>query len=810
MANVDNSFWTQLTKDLPAPTKAQIDAANREREASMISAKDLKDSGLSAKDIAKDQAIRMPTGKAGQGSMTDKEYAAALDAMKEDAKYYNYDDGNFDHEDIAAGGYSTLNSALFGIPDIIVKSANTDAYKRLQALRERNKKADLVGEVTGAVLPTPAAIVGVVGKGAKAASLGLKAGKAAATAGKVGKAADTASDFLRATGKFADVAGAKGFGQAALRGGIEAGLQATPRALAGESDASDALLATGLGAGIGVAGKALPSVLRSAGLMNKGEAASAPIEDILVDRELAARGISGRDIKQAMNSTANALGINRIGNIVNNADDVKRSALAVLKKNDILNPDEAQAFIRGTGKKFEALNDAFDKSGMKVADFAEDVYEDPVVASFMAEHGDDGKQVVEDMLARYSSKGSLNDVKSAITKDIQFANKSTDRLASDSGDVATAIKNKLDDAVLALDPAYDTYKADWRALQPLRNMVARDKASIAKASGGSDTAAKAIATSMLGGSAGAALSGFDPNDESTWSPAAMKAIAGLAIGASVNRVIPGVTNYVAGQTAAALNNPRFLNALDKAGMGLSKANVAGALERFIAAQKTEETPEETREKMGEIQPDSEIIKAKQRSGLGDTSKFFQKPTSERSSPSSAAAGQAREAQYGDAYMDKLDQAMAQYWAAHFSESMTFDEYKDLVAKKTDGFAPEKAASFLYPDKKDRQNFLRDLRVTRQLSNVDLDRVYRKAGFLSDKSERAEIAKSQGDLVDAIASLVTDPGAVPTKTAVDTIKADLAAIKNLKASPAEKRNLLFELLSTKYALGLDSIRELGLA
>ena len=807
MANVDNSFWTQLAKDIPAPTKAQIEAANRKREPS-VKEKDLKDYGISKKDVSDDIARTGPTGKAGQGTMTDKEYAAAMAAMKEDAKYYKYDDDTFGAEDITAGGYSALNSALFGIPDIIVKSANTDAYKKLQALKERNKTANFVGELTGAVVPTPALIAGAVGKGAKAASLGLKAGKAATAAGKVGKAADTASDFLRASGKFADVAGAKGLGQAALRGGVEAGLQAAPRALSGEADASDALLATGLGAGIGVAGKILPSALRSAGLLNKGEAVSAPLEDILVDKELAARGLSGRDIKQAMNSTASALGVNRVGNIVNNADDVKRAALAVLKKNDILNPDEARAFIQGTGKKFEILNNAFDKSGMRVIDLADDIAADPAIVAFVAEHGDDGQKLVDDMVAKYSSHGSLNDIKSAITKDIQFANKSTDRLASDAGDVATAIKNKLDDAVLALDPAYDSYKADWRALQPLRTMVARDKASIAKASGGSDTVAKVLATSMLGGSAGAALSGFDPNDESTWTPAAMKAIAGIAIGASVNKVVPGITNYAAGQVAGALNNPKFLGALDKIGLGLSKADVAGAMERFIAAQKTEETPEETREKLGEIQPDSEILRAKARSRTSDTSKFF--PKAGTSASPADEAGQVRADQYGEAYMDKLNQAMAQYWMDHFSDSMTFDEYKGLVAKKTDGFAPEKSASFLYPDKKDRQTFLRDLRVTRDISNVDLDQVYRKAGFLSDKSERAEIAKGQNDLVDAIASLVTDPGAVPTKTAVDTIKADLASIKNLKADPAEKRNMLFELLSTKYALGLDSIRELGLA
>ena len=800
MANVDNSFWTQLTKDIPAPSKEKIAEANRKREAeSKITEKDLKEYGIKEKDIVES---KIELGKADQGNMTDKEYAAAMDAMKEDAKYYNYDDGYFDHEDLAAGGYSTLNSALFGIPDIIVKSANTDAYKQLQALRERNKKANIVGEIAGAVIPTPAALAGAVGKGAKLASMGMKAGKAASAVGKVGKAADTAADFLRASGKFANVGGVKGVAQAAGRGLAESGLQVAPRFLSGESDGKEALTGLALGTGIGAASKILPSVIRSAGLKNKGESFVEPLQDILVDKELAARGISGRDIKLAMNSTASALGINKVGNIVNNADDVKRATLSLLKKNDILNPDEARNFIQGTGKKFEALNNLFDKSGIKVSDFTDDIYNEPAIVQFVTDHGDEGKKIVDNMVAKYSTKGSLNDIKSAITKDIQFANKSTDRLASDSGDVAAAIKNKLEDAVLELDPNYNSYKADWKALQPLRTMVARDKATIAKVGGGSDTAAKLLTTSLIGGSAGAALSGFDPNDPSTWTPAAMKAVSGMVIGAAANRVVPGVTNYTLGQLAGAVNNPKLLSAMEKAGYGLSKVNIAGALERLAGSVTNEETPDETREKYGEIQSPEEIEKAKLRSSSGLVA-----PSSDKAVE---AATEKRVAEYGQEYMDKLEQKMVSYWRENFSDQMSYDDYKSVVAEKTNNFAPEKAASFLYSDKKQRSKFLRDLDITKRLSNVNLDEVYRKPGFLADKSERASVAKQQADLVDTISSLVTDPGNVPTKTTTDTIKADVAAITNLKASPSEKRELLFKLLATKYSLGLDEIKQLGLA
>ena len=72
MTNVDNSFWTQLTKDIPAPSKEKIAEANRKREAeSKITEKDLKEYGIKEKDIYEP---KIELGKADQGNMTDKEW----------------------------------------------------------------------------------------------------------------------------------------------------------------------------------------------------------------------------------------------------------------------------------------------------------------------------------------------------------------------------------------------------------------------------------------------------------------------------------------------------------------------------------------------------------------------------------------------------------------------------------------------------------------------------------------------------------------------------------------------------------------
>ena len=46
---------------------------------------------------------------------------------------------------LAAGGYEAANTMLYGIPDVVVKAASSDAYKKLQDLRAANPGATLLG-----------------------------------------------------------------------------------------------------------------------------------------------------------------------------------------------------------------------------------------------------------------------------------------------------------------------------------------------------------------------------------------------------------------------------------------------------------------------------------------------------------------------------------------------------------------------------------------------------------------------------------------------------------------------------------------
>ena len=752
-------------------------------------------------------ALNSSTSTTPSKGMGEAEKSAALQEMAEDRK--NYDDKTFNAEDIAAGGYNALNSALFGIPDVVVKAADSDAYKKLQALRERNKTASTVGDIAGALLPTPTLAAKGVSLGAKALSTGLKAGKAAELAGTVARGAGAAADFLNAEGAYKNVGKLKGVAQGALRGGVESGLQVAPRLASGETDGKTAGAALLAGAGLGGVASAVPSILRSAGVINKGESFVKPLEEGLVDKQLAALGLSGRDIKLAMNKWAGKLGIDKVGNQVNNAETTKRALLELMRKNDILNADEAQAFIQGTGKKFEALNNLFDQSGMKVSDFTPDILSDPVIKDFIANHPERGPQMVQDMINKYSSKDGLNGIKDSIMQDIKFANKSTgDRIVSDSGDVANAIKSKLEDSVLELDPNYGQYKADWKALQPLRNMVARDKVGISKINSGSDTVAKYLTTAAVGGglgTGGAALTGFDPNDESTWTPAALKAFAGLSIGAGVNKLAPGVANYMIGTLSSLADNPKLYAALEKTGDVISKADIPAVVERLQAQALTEETPEQTREKMGEIQDPSTLEATKE--------KFI---TDNGMTPETADAAVEKTQQYGQGYMDRLNKGMKKYWEQNFSDQMAFEDYVSQIADMTNGFDPKESAAYLFDNKKDYDKFIRDLDVTKRISGVDLNEMYGKPGIIENLpfigqsgEEKAVKAKQQSDLVDTIASLVTDPGNVPTKQATDTIKADIGAITKLDATPKEKRDMLIDLLSRKYNLGYNDISKMGL-
>lgn len=736
-------------------------------------------------------------------NMTDAERATAAAIIKADREanpelYREQDDQKLNWDDMAAGGYSALNSALFGIPDVVMKAISSDAYKALKDLRDRNRTASTVGDIAGMFAPTGGMLAHGAGAGLKLAGRGAEAvaegSRLAKVLGKGGQALDTAGDIIKGSKAIGGIKG--GLAQGALA----AGEQVIPRVLTGQEDLKTGLTNVALGAGIGGVAKAVPSVLRSAGIINKGEAFTKPLSEAATDAELAARGISGRDIKRAITTSAKNLGVDATGSAVNRAEEIKKAALDVLKKNDILNPDEAQAFIQGTGKKFEELSKAFDASGFKISDIKDQILADPSVVQFIEDHGDEGKKIVDDLITKLDRKSGLNGIKSALTDEIKFANKATDRLQSDTGDVASAIKDKLDEAVLALDPNYDSYKADWKALQPLRYMVARDKMSITPvAKAGSDTAAKAMMLG-LGGSAGvtSALKDFDPQDPSTWTPAALKAVGGLVAGGVVNKLAPGVANKLIGSISSAINNPKFIAALEKAGVstkGLAEKLAKLPIEKpLVAIEKLAGT-------RGAEAPMPEPTEQELQAALTRT---------EAGAPDAVKAE--AKAEVNQKYLDRITTALQNDYIQYFApQGMSYEDFIKQAAEVTNNFDPMKSAKVLFKDKTERKKYLEDYRLAMSVKSADLGTMG-QTSFIDNILEPQTAASMKSNLdnfVDTIASRFVSGEGLAPKTLTTSLKKDILGILQLKATPDEKKQLLIDKLGTTYNVDFTTLKDLGL-
>jgi len=687
---------------------------------------------------------------------------------------------------------SATNSALFGVPDVIAKSSGSDYYKKLQASREANKGADTAGSLAGMFAPTGGALFSAAGKGlgvaskavpqlAKGADFLAKAGKLVNTGGKIGKLGQV--------------------GSGVARGALTSVEQILPRALTGNTDLGEAGLGVAIGAGLGGAGSAvskyLPGIVRQLGIKNKGTSFVEPLSESLRDKELSSLGLSGLDFKRAINDTARTFGVNKTGSAINNAEGLKDRALSLMKKADILNADEAQDFIQGTGKKFEVMGKKWEDTGSRVSDFKDSIYSDPVVVQFIEDHGDEGVKKIEYFISGLDKKSNVNNIKTALNKESKFSNNATDnRLQFDFQDVIHSIKENLDDEILKLDPKYLEYKADWRDLQPLRYMVAKDKLGIPKSVGGSGTAEKAAMMEILSRIGGkgvgsglgmatvAPLSGYDKDDPSTILPALGKIAAGGLAGSAINKYAPKLKNIAEGRLAGLINKPKILAGIEK---GVSFAGklpepALQAAERFQAEQRARVEPKQAEKQISnDLQPEDLLVKAEQATDA--------KPINEK-------------------LMAKIDQKLQDVYAKRFADKMTYEDFYNEVSRQTDGFEPTKSARILYDDKKQRARFVRDYKAAQKVSGFS--EAYKDGGFLEDKAIKNQKAFTKKDIADTIASLTTEDGKTPTAETSKRVQKDLDLILSLKLPDDQKKMILLKKLSDSYGLGLEDLQSVGLA
>lgn len=741
--------------------------------------------------------------------MTNEE---ALKLIKEDREKSGYVEQNTAlPEKLIAGGYSLANSALFGIPDIIAKAVSADAYKGLQDLKARNRNVSAFGDIAGYLVPTGGALLKGAGAGLKAIGKAVPLADKLTDIGKIAMGGKTTG-----IGAAKDVVG--GFGSGLKQGAITAAVDAVPRAatsvMSGEQDVPSALLNAGLGiAGggvIGSAAKGLGRIARTSGIINKGESITGPISEKAIDAELASRGINSRDIKKSLDKTANMFGLDRTGNAVNNAETVKRAALNVLKKNDILNADEAQAFIQGTGKKFEELNNkydaqiaankALDANYKSISGFAISKG-NPIYDDMISTYGEKRvKKAFIEMAQRIEDAPDVTTAKQLINKEIAFANKATNKFDSDMGDIAHIIKNQLEENILKLDPKYPEYKADWKALQPLRYMVARDKMSISPISkAGSDTAMKLLTGSALGGGAGLATA--DPNADPTQK--VLAAAGGAALGGMANTAVTGATNYIGGKLGAATN--LAMKGIDKVGStsaGKFAGKVATALNPVSGAERlaTEFTP---------IDLDKPNMPEAEAQEANKTEKVVPEEAKE-------AAKETVNEKYLTRIQEKLIVAWRQKYAA---KGVPFEAFYNNVASVTDNFDPKKSYKILFDTKTEQDKYLRDYNIALKLKDVDVQSAYEQnkstqgfAGTLErfTDPEAVEI-KKQGynNLVDIVGQLISTPEVPLSAKERTRIEGDISTIMKGQGSAEEKNQALLSLLNEKYGLGVDILQELGL-
>jgi len=692
-----------------------------------------------------------------------------LDFIKDEDK--KLDDKTFNWEDLAAGGYSAANSALFGIPDVLVKAASSDAYNKLKELRERNKAASLVGDIGGAFAPTGGLLAKGVGTTAKLGAKGLgavKATKAASALAKVGQAADTTADIIKGTKVL------KGTSGAAVRGALAGAEQVIPRALTGETDLKEAGLGVGLGAGVGAAGYGVSKI------------AERIPETVVALNKWANKTILKRaDITNKVMRSQLAYAGDDIPKYIKELADLSEAR-------HLYREPELDKLVAEVKDNWRKMGEAFDASDFKID--AQKIIDTPDVAQAIKR--DTGLiDKIDDIVTKTEATDKFAN-KRAYLNELLYDQ--SGKVSLDEKKVAKALLDQIEgtaENLTGLDIG-DAKKA-WKLMKPFEAADILDdmKVSAGGLAGGSDTAFKLA----LGG-LGAGISGStqikgvmdDPTNPEAWTKlltiTAGGSMAGLAknkLGIALARAVRKLPADKIEKIIQDVADGKIAKVLSK----IPKEDLPVGAAKFFAGRFADSTSEEPVAEKGEVvtaegTPQSEVVDA-----------IKEEPA------------------MNEAYKKALNEKMVAYWAENFSETMDYPAYVAAVKEATAGFDPKKTVNFFFADKKERAKFLTDLEVASKFKNVDIEETFKEPGIVKGVLEPKEAAAKKlkkNEFIDTIAKLVTPEGNLPSKTTRDTIQADISAILALDANPEEKKELILAKLEDKYGLGLSTLRQLGLA
>ena len=361
---------------------------------------------------------------------------------------------------LEAGGYSALNSALLGLPNLAAKNLAPQFYQNMQSLEAQHPTASTIGSVGGALGSFMIPGLGEVGLAGKAAE-GLSGLAHAAKLGDVASGID----------KLVNVAkGGEGVSKLA-QGLAQGALQSVPTAITSgltTGDWSDAAKSAALGTVVGgVAGGVLGQFAKGApGAVDELATAS---DKALIDGALDIN--STKAFKRFLGPSATT---DQIDSAYQNSANVIRQAATQNGGLMGIKP-VLKSMISDSGDWWNQFAEPFDASGYKISDpqNLDKLMSTPAVNEFNVTFGDEGQAALSKLVTQVDQSPSFVTKRGLLDTYTNAGFRADNPMPQYLGNVAKTIKGQIDDAAMSMNPDQNLVgqKQLYDALLPLKSMI---------------------------------------------------------------------------------------------------------------------------------------------------------------------------------------------------------------------------------------------------------------------------------------------------------------------------------------------------
>ncbi len=736
----------------------------------------------------------------------------------------------------AASSYGVVNSATMGAPDAIVsalsRATKSDAYKKLKEFKKEHALASDYGELGGTVasMIVPGG-TGYAKAGQAAGKLGLKG--AAKGLGKLANVASGATKLGKGAGLLGRIGGAVG------RGVIQSAEQAIPRGILtairennlgrGATEAGTGIALGGaLGGGLQVVGEGLkglvggaskyaqsrgiikaPGGLKGVDLPQKSpvDFITDPLEEKLLKDVVKGRlpGLNTGMLNKSLRQYARKIGVDPSGYVRTHGKAALEALVGVMDTYGTRSVDDLQDLMDGAGGLFDKAYKKAAASGVTPASIlAPAMEEGGEIARFAVEHGDDANGLISRIMKNVGDAPDIRTAKNSIDRLIgnYRRNPTPGNMAeTEAAGLLAALKTKIDDAVVEIDPDLAKAKKLWKDLAPIKEMLARDEIDLPTLMSGSPTAEKQ-----------AISSGIKNIISGTGNPAAIAADAiASTVGKKAASEAQGVSNFIRGEFADVLRKPENLarlkagvEGIKKIGGGIGKIGaalpevaprVAGALPSILS-QKAEEGPTGST-----LEPADQEVQDAQASAQASEEAATPEAVQEAKDEVNTV--------WADRVEDNVRQAFYQYGIGDMGYS--YEDFVGAVREGTNDFDPLLAAEIVFTDKAERASFLKDYDKALQYKSVDVAQALEPSsgGFMGILGPSAGTKSSRAQLTDYIARVAGEDPMLMDAKKKKKIDSTVKRIAGMKGSQAEKQSALLRELQANYGVDFARLADLGL-